>query len=239
MSPVWVSARAETGAVQGRERLLVDSEQLGRGAADSAMLTDYGNSGDHLRDLVCEKNAGSSCSPAKPSFTRDKAQLIAAASQIVAGLSGTPLYESCVEMVSIVDTVRDQRRGMLLLSDGQPTSMTQREACHRAARNAAIPVFTVGLGPAAEADPKADARAVKVLRELASETGGSYASANDPTQLDQLFANVGAALTRGSCKTTLRVKSARPIEPGTTLTGEISVGSKGAKAAFTLVTPAD
>lgn len=208
------------------------------GKDDSAMLTDYGNSGLHLRDLVCAKDTGASCSPATPSFTRDKAELVAAAARIAEGPDGTPLYESCVEMVSIVDTVRDQRRGMLLLSDGQPTSMSQREACHQAARTANIPVFTVGLGPAAEASPTADPAAVKVLRELASETGGSYASANDPAQLDQLFANVGTALARGSCRTTLRVKSATAILPGVSVTGEVTVGSKGAKASFTFVTPA-
>jgi hypothetical protein len=208
------------------------------GPDDSAMLTDYGNSGLHLRDLVCATSNRHICSPAKPAFTRDKAQLIAAAAQIVEGPDGTPLYESCVEMVSIVDSVRDQHRGMLLLSDGQPTSMAQRDACHRAATTAKIPVFTVGLGPAAEADPKADAAAVKVLRELASETGGSYASANDPAQLDQLFANIGTALARGSCRTTVHVKTSSAIEPGTTISGEIRVGSQGAKAAFSLVAPA-
>lgn len=208
------------------------------GADDSAMLTDYGNSGSHLRDLLCVKNGGTNCSPATASFTRDKAKLIAATDKIEDGSDGTPLYESCVEMVGIVDTVRDQRRGILLLSDGQPSSMREREACHNAAKTAGIPVFTVGLGPAAESDPKIDVSAVKVLRELASETGGSYASANDPTQLDHLFANIGTALARGSCRTTLRVKTTNPIAPGVTIAGEISVGGNGAKASFTLVAPA-
>ncbi|HSO38754.1 MAG TPA: vWA domain-containing protein, partial [Labilithrix sp.] len=207
------------------------------GPDDSAMLTDYGNSGLHLRDLVCATSKRHVCSPAAPSFTRDKAQLIAAASQIFEGPDGTPLYESCVEMVSIVDTVRDQQRGMMLLSDGQPTSMAPRDACHRAATTAKIPVFTVGLGPAAETDPKADAAAVKVLRELASETGGSYASASDPAQLERLFANIGTALARGSCRTTVQVKATSPIAAGTTISGEISVGSTGATAAFSIVAP--
>jgi hypothetical protein len=207
------------------------------GAEDTAMLADYGNTGDSLRDLVCMKNGGAGCSPLKPSFTRDKLELIAAAAQIAEGPDGTPLYESCVEMVSIVGTMRDQRQGMLLLSDGQPTSTFQREACHKAARDAAIPVFTVGLGPAAEAAPTADAAAVKVLRDLAYETGGSYASANDPAQLEQLFQNIGTALAHGSCRSRLKVKTTAGIEPGTKVTGEVTVGSKGAKASFTFIAP--
>lgn len=207
------------------------------GADDSAVLTDYGNQGGGLRDLTCFDNVtGKFCADSTPTFTRDKAKLIAGTANIAAGQAGTPLYESCEEMVGIVDAARDHRRGMLLLSDGQPDSMRRRSACHDAARRAGIPVFTVGLGPAAEADPKAEAAAVKVLRELASETGGSYASANDPGQLDRLFSTIGTALAHGNCKTTLKVRSAAPIPAGTTLTGEISVGRRGAKASFTLVT---
>ena len=69
-------------------------------------------------------------------------------------------------------------------------------------------MFTVGLGPAAEGDPNVDAEAVKVLRELANDTGGSYASASDPAQLDNLFRNMGTALARGSCKTTAKIADA-------------------------------
>ena len=56
---------------------------------------------------------------------------------------------------------------MLLLSDGEPNSDDKRDACHAAAKAAQIPVFTVGLGPAAEGDMNVDPDAVKVLRELA------------------------------------------------------------------------
>jgi len=111
---------------------------------------------------------------------------IAATEQIKAS-GGTPLYESCLEMLPLIDSVKDKRRAMLLLSDGEPNTQTQRDACHSAAVAAQIPVFTVGLGPVAEGDPRALPSAVKVLRELSTETRGGYASANDPAQLDQLF----------------------------------------------------
>lgn len=127
---------------------------------------------------------------------------------------------------------------MLLLSDGAPNSKTQRDACHNAAKVAQIPVFTVGLGPAAEGAKTVSQDAVKVLRELASETGGSYASANDPAQLDNLFRNMGTALARGSCKTTARITdAATKIQPGTKVTGEVTIGTNGAKGTFEFVAP--
>jgi hypothetical protein len=77
-----------------------------------------------------------------------------------------------------------------------------------------------------------------LLRERANDTGGSYASANDATQLDNLFRNMGTALARGSCKTTLRIAdAATKVHPGSKITGELSVGSKGATATFELIAP--
>jgi hypothetical protein len=212
------------------------------GTDDKVLLTDYGATGDHLRDLLCTSllAAGaddSGCSPPKAAFSADKSALVKAAEKIAAA-GGTPLFESCVEMVPLVDSVKDGRRGMLLLSDGEPNSDEQRDACHAAAKAAQIPVFTVGLGPAAEGDINADPAAVKVLRELATDTGGSYASANDPAQLDSLFRGVGTALARGSCKTSATVAdAATKIQPGMKVSGEVSIGTKGAKATFEFVAP--
>lgn len=206
------------------------------GAGDRVLLTDYGKTGNDLRDLLCVSQTGGKCSPPEPKFSSDKAALIKAA-ELIANGGGTPLYESCVQMAPLVDTQKDVRRGVLLLSDGRPNSEAKRQACHDAAKAAQIPVFTVGLGPAAEGDARADARAVKVLRELSTETGGSYASANDPAQLDGLFQNMGAALAKGSCRTTAKVRGFDQLKPGMKVTGEISVGNKGAKATFEIVAP--
>ncbi len=209
------------------------------GADDKVLLTDYGHTGDHLRDLLCISGGTdeAACSPPKASFSTDKAALIRAASEIKDG-GGTPLFESCVEMMPLVDSVKDGRRGVLLLSDGLPNSDSKRDACHAAAKAAQIPVFTVGLGPAAEGNKYADPDAVKVLRELATETGGSYASANDAAQLDTLFRNMGTALARGSCRTTAQiVDAAKSIQPGSKVMGEVTVGTKGAKSTFEFIAP--
>jgi len=208
------------------------------GANDSVLLTDYGHTGDDLRDLFCLSGGGTeaTCSPPKAAFTSDKAALIKAA-ELIESSGGTPLYESCVQMLPLIDTVKDKRRAMLLLSDGEPNSLGQRDACHNAAKAAQIPVFTVGLGPAAEGTPEASDTAVKVLRELSTETNGGYASANDATQLDQLFKNMGTALAQGSCRTTATIKGAATIVPGTKITGEVTIGNKSAKGTFEFVAP--
>jgi hypothetical protein len=213
------------------------------GADDKVLLTDYGMTGDHLRDLLCTSLLAvgaddSGCSPPKAAFSADKGALVKAAEKIEAS-GGTPLFESCLEMMPLVDSVKDGRRGVLLLSDGEPNSDDKRDACHAAAKAAQIPVFTVGLGPAAEGDINADPAAVKVLRELATDTGGSYASANDAAQLDSLFRSVGTALARGSCKTSATIAdAATKIQPGMKVSGEVSIGAKGAKATFEFVAPA-
>lgn len=202
---------------------------------DPVLFTDYGASGSALRDLVCASNGGGRCSPSASGFTTDRAALQRAA-ELISPSGGTPLYESCVEMVKVLGEVKG-RRAMLLLSDGQPNSQTQRAACHASAKAAQIPVYTVGLGPAAEGDRLASEPAVKVLRELSTETGGAYASADAPEQLDRLFVAMGAAVSKGSCSSTATITELARIVPGTRVVGEIEVGSKGALSRFELVAP--
>ncbi len=206
---------------------------------DAVLLTDYGQSsstGKPLRDLVCASSGGGSCAVSAQGFTSDRAALEKAADLIRAS-GGTPLFESCVQMLEVMDGVKSGRRAVLLLSDGQPNSMTQRDACHSAAKAAQIPVYTVGLGPAAEGDKGANDTAVKVLRELASDTSAAYASADIPEQLDRLFVSMGAAVTKGSCSSAARVSGVEKILPGTRVKGEIEVGAKGAKTPFEFVAP--
>jgi Mg-chelatase subunit ChlD len=208
-------------------------------ATDPVLFTDYGATGSQLRDLVCASNGGAAakCSPiGANAFTTDRAALTKAA-DLIQPSGGTPLYESCVEMVKVLQGVSG-RRAMLLLSDGQPNSMSQRDACHGAAKAASIPVYTVGLGPAAEGDVQKNDTAVKVLRELATETGGAYASADVPDQLDRLFVAMGSAVTKGSCSSTARIAEIDKVVPGTRVSGEIEVGAKGAVSKFEFVAPA-
>jgi hypothetical protein len=207
------------------------------GAPDEVLLADYGPSGSDMRDLVCVNNQGSSCSPpSADGFTTDKALLVASAEKIIAS-GGTPLYQSCVDMVPLVAGRTGKRQAILLLSDGLPGDTSLRDECHDAARAAAIPVFTVGLGPAAEAEETSDPDAVRVLRELSTETGGAYASANVPEQLTALFSNIGTALTQGKCNSSAIIHEYLELNPSMRIQGEVLVGDSRARGLFEFVTP--
>jgi hypothetical protein len=208
------------------------------GPNDEVLLTDYGVTGENLRDLVCSsRGGGSGCSPANAGgFNGDKAGLTAATSQIQAS-GGTPLYEACVQMVPIVASRTGRRQAILLLSDGEPNSPTLRAKCHKDAMDAGIPVFTVGLGPASEQVTGSSLAAVQVLRELATATGASYASADDPNQLMALFANIGTALTRGKCDSVAVINEYMRLTPGTRIGGRVRVGNNDAMGTFEFVAP--
>jgi len=205
---------------------------------DEVLLTDYGATSDgSLRDLVCASDPAntSDCSAAAGGFTHDKVALRAATEGIVAS-GGTPLYESCVQMVPLV-AARKGKQAMLLLSDGQPGSDAERTACFDAAEAAGIPIFTVGLGPASEVDASGSDAAVTVLRELATSTGGAYAAADAPKALTALFANVGTALAKGKCNSEAILNQYEKLTPGTRVRGTVEVGDNQATGSFEFVAP--
>lgn len=211
------------------------------GPGDEVLLTDYGYSGSDLRDLVCAAAAvpGVACTPPTAAgFTADKTVLEAATAKLGAS-GGTPLYESCVQMIPLVASRTGKRQAILLLSDGAPSSSSMKSACIGDAVAAGIPIFTIGLGPAAETPTggSSQASAVQVLRELASATGGAYASADEPDQLMALFANVGTALSQGKCGTNAVLNEYAALVPGTTVTGTVTVGANQATGTFQFVAP--
>ncbi|HEY0468737.1 MAG TPA: vWA domain-containing protein [Polyangiaceae bacterium] len=205
---------------------------------DEVLLTDYGATGSNLRDLVCAAaSASADCLPSSAGFTDDKAALLAAVEGITAS-GGTPLYASCRQMVPLVAARKGRKQAILLLSDGQPSDSSLKADCHAAAQAAGIPIFTVGLGPAAENETNSLASAVTVLREIATETSAAYASANDPKELTALFTAVAEALTQGKCDSNALLNEYSKLTVGTRVTGTVSVGDKQAKGTFEFVAPA-
>jgi hypothetical protein len=217
-----------------RDAAIAFIETLGGG--DEVLLTDYGVS-PNLRDLVCASRQGGVCPATPAGFTNDKVALKQATSLIRAS-GGTPLYRSCIEMVPLVASRIGRQHAILLLSDGQPGDTNLRAKCHADALAAGVPVYTVGLGPAAEVMLGSDATAVRVLRELATETGATYASANLPEQLMALFANVGTALTGGKCESNARLDPFALLVPGQRIVGRVHVGDNQAVGNFEFVAPA-
>jgi hypothetical protein len=142
-------------------------------------------------------------------------------------------------MIPLVAAKTDRRQAILLLSDGAPSDSYLREQCMSDAMAAGIPIFTIGLGPASETPTNtySEASAVAVLRELASATGGAYASADQPDQLMALFSGVGTALAQGKCGTNAVLHQYAQLIPGTTVKGKVTVGSNAASGYFQFVAP--
>ena len=201
----------------------------------TALLADIGPIAFTMRNLLREQTVPNSCPllDIQP-MTGDKAALIDGTARIRAE-GPDDLFNGCAYMARMVGDLKDRRSGILILSNGKPDGDIRRDDCQR--NDNSVPLYTVGIGPADEDGPDADPVAVAVLRETSAASGGSYASVNRP-DLDAYFRNVGAAVERGSCKTTTRLKAPALLQPGTKVKGEIIVGTKGARAPFTFVAPA-
>ena len=225
--------------VTGREKavnLFADTV----GAKDRVLLTEYGRKVGQtpLTDLVCLKaNPGSPCVPTPDGFTSDAAKLKEAATLIANPGGSTPLYEACAQMVSVMKDLKGVRPAILILSDGGPNTSATATTCISAATSAQIPVYAVGLGNAAEGSPTQSTTAVKALRDITAETNGAYASSLDNSALTGMFQIMGTALSQGSCRSTVKINEFSTLTVGRTVTGEVVVGSKGAKAALSFVVP--
>jgi Mg-chelatase subunit ChlD len=190
-------------------------------------------------DFGAGTTAGFSSSRVLVPFTSNAARLDSALARVTAS-GGTPLYESLRETARWVDTstATGDNRVMLLLSDGQPNSRTNRDSALAIAARANITVHTVGLGPASDlAATGRDSVAVNAIREIADRTGGVYAAATDASALAPIFSNIARASSRGQLLTTFAIS---PIPPsGTRVGGTVTVTSGGTSqtATWTFVTP--
>ncbi|MDB5215878.1 MAG: hypothetical protein JWO86_3805 [Myxococcaceae bacterium] len=206
------------------------------GVDQPALLGEVGPIAFTMRDMLCQPTADPNSCPlvdAKP-LTSDKTALIAGAAKIHA-VGPDELFGACAYMAGILDGLKDRRSGIVVLSNGRPDAQDPRlNDCQM--NDPHIPVYTLGIGPGAEGGPDADPSAVATLRTTSALSGGSYTSADSP-DLDSFFKNMNAAVDRGSCQTTTRLKNPTLLRAGTKVEGEVVVGNKGAKAAFTFVAP--
>lgn len=172
-------------------------------------------------------------------FTSSAARLDSALSRVTAS-GGTPLYESLRETARWVDstTAITDNRVMLLLSDGQPNSRTNRDSALAIATRANITVHTVGLGPASDLSATGrDTAAIGAIREIATRTGGVYAAATDASALGPIFTSIAQASSRGQLVTTFAIS---PVPAsGTRVGGTVTVTSGGTSqtASWTFVVP--
>jgi len=121
-------------------------------------------------------------------FTYDK-ELIRS---VVDGLTVTgksAVYEGIYKGLLITSQQKLARRAVIVMSDGHDTASREEiataDTVKTAARQKNIPIFTVGIY---HEDPEYG-RNPDYLKVLASESGGRYQEASDPSQLGELFQN--------------------------------------------------
>jgi hypothetical protein len=121
-------------------------------------------------------------------FTYDK-DLIRS---VVDGLTVTgksAVYEGIYKGLLITSQQKLPRRAVIVMSDGHDTASREEiataDTVKTAARQKNIPIFTVGIY---HEDPEYG-RNPDYLKVLASESGGRYQEASDPSQLGELFQN--------------------------------------------------
>jgi VWFA-related protein len=120
-------------------------------------------------------------------YTGNHDALKKAISQLAAK-GDTALYDAIIQAAVLQGAVPQQRKVMLLLTDGADTKSKQSlDAAISAAKGAGAPVFAVGLG----GDVKKD-----VLDRLAAATGGQAFYVSGADQLKQVFLSIGDQLRR-------------------------------------------
>lgn len=165
-------------------------------------------------------------------WTTSESLLQAATDRIVAS-GDTPLYESMRETATWMgqSAPANSNRVMLLLSDGEPNSSTNRDAAIAEATRLGITVHTVGLGPASEVGGQTSTSAVRALREVADGTQGVYASATSAAALGTIFRTLAQVSAQGQLLSTFRIS---PIPPsGTRISGTVTITSGGSQATAT------
>lgn len=119
----------------------------------------------------------------------------------VAASGGTPMYASITEVLEYFDAkypVGAANRSLVVLGDGTPNGGGGEATTCAAAQAAAIPINTIGFGPAADESPRAQPRAVDVLRNLADCSGGAYTGVVEASELSEAFTTFGQAVRSGS-----------------------------------------
>jgi hypothetical protein len=118
-------------------------------------------------------------------FTSDETALSAALDQIQAVPGGaTPLYHSAAEVVTWIDTTTppDFVSALLIITDGAPSDQTVADSLFELSVRQGVRIFTVGVGAAAHFEPPSP-EALR-LQEMAVRTGGIYAAAEPPEELN-------------------------------------------------------
>ena len=158
----------------------------------------------------------------KQGFSADRAGLQTAISSMSSG-GGTALWDAVIKAVAMT---KDQpgRRAIVALTDGDDgASKASLSMATRVARDAGIPVFTVGLGVSGKTR-----RYLKLLSDgtNAGKGGQGYYDAPDASQLQELYDSISSKLKKTYVVTwTTRGSSGQTIESTVTVTYTCASGT--------------
>ncbi|MBU0553247.1 VWA domain-containing protein [Myxococcota bacterium] len=131
--------------------------------------------------------------------------------QIMA-VGGTPLWDALAESIQATsdeakarqdasNKISEMKRYVIVLSDGEDTeSWTHSpESVIRLAKERDTIIHAVGLASASASCPYAEpsTETIKLLQRVAQESGGYYASAAEPAELEALYQHIALSMTGG------------------------------------------
>jgi VWFA-related protein len=123
-------------------------------------------------------------------FTANKEMLKAQVRRLRAG-GGTSLYDAAYDAIqTLVASHAEGKRAVIVMTDGRdesPGSRHRVEDVIEAAKDAQIPLYTLGLGRDGEIDED-------VMRRMALQTGGEYHHAKNDQALYDIFENLSIKL---------------------------------------------
>ena len=134
---------------------------------------------------------------------------------------GTPMREGLSTAVNMFPAYSAERpiRAIILLTDGQFSTGHDPESSPSvitAAKNSNIKIFTIGLGKSVNVDD---------LKSYATETGGNWYPASDPSQLTNIYSDIAGKLNEQAGGQTQMFTDFSVITvDGNTVTGSQNVG---------------
>jgi len=204
---------------------------LGARAGNTVALLDFGR-GDEVPTTGFEHTS------LLAGFSTDGTALEEGLPQIraVAG-GGTPLYRSATEVIAWIDSTTPAtfHRTLVVVTDGKPGDLPSKDSLFATAATAQVRIFVVGLGPAAQQTPVT--AAVVLAQELANRTGGIYAAASSPADLENILQTL--ALSASPARLLLHLQLTPPAGTAAAVAGTVSIsGERGsATASWSFVAP--
>jgi VWFA-related protein len=166
--------------------LLVDGsgsmrQHMRQACAAAAAFISHTSSSDHIAVFSCSESL-----LLHQDFTIDHALILQALSKIRAR-ENTAIFDAIKEIIVLFKNVPTQRQALVILTDGQDNRSHATVAENiQLAKDAGVPLFTVGLGPGSDD---------LSLRHLAEGTGGEFFKAVRAEDLLALYRRIAEHLS--------------------------------------------